>query len=402
MNYDQEALNKEILFNSRKMYGMHGNIQWHVAQIVGDTICVEAKSSRSGLDTDSIGNNITKSIKDKLPDAKVDIQWVDWKQGDSFGFLINVERKDGRKISPSFTAEYVSPKHPDKMCDRISDAILESFTKQDPNSRVAVETLGGHGKIFIVGEVTSTGNITQSEYENIVAHITGHSTYEVVVHIAQQSPEIAQGVDTGGAGDQGIVIGYACNHNEEMIPQEFYLAKSLCTYLYEKYPVDGKTQITINDRHEITHVVASFQSTKTDQLTADIESWLQDKQTVKDEVILLINPAGEWNIGGFEADAGVTGRKIVIDQYGPRVPVGGGAFSGKDWTKVDRSGAKYAQYIAQQLLQKHNANEVRVELAYAIGIAKPVQQIAYIDSIPHSIEGFDCSMEGIREFINNK
>ena len=301
-----------------------------------------------------------------------------------------------------FTAEYVSPKHPDKMCDRISDTILEKFISQDPNSRVAVETLGGHGKVFIVGEVTSTGKINQSEYEQMVADITGVNTYDVTVHIAQQSPEIAAGVDTGGAGDQGIVIGYACNHNEEMIPQEFYLAKSLCNYLYGKYPVDGKTQITVNHKHDITHVVASFQGIQTTQLTKDVIHWLQDKQTNIDEVILLVNPAGEWHIGGFEADAGLTGRKIVIDQYGPRVPVGGGAFSGKDWTKVDRSGAKYAQYIAQQLLQKHNANEVRVELAYAIGIAHPIQKIAYIDSVPNKISEWDCTMNGIKKFIQNK
>jgi S-adenosylmethionine synthetase len=306
------------------------------------------------------------------------------------------------KTKKTFTAEYVSPKHPDKMCDRVSDAILESFISRDPNSRVAVETLGGHGKVFIVGEVTSTGNITQLQYEKIVADITGFDTYDVIVHIVQQSPEIAHGVDSGGAGDQGIVIGYACNHNAEMIPQEFYLAKSLCNYLYEKYPVDGKTQITINDKHEITHIVASFQSTNTNKLSADIIGWVQNKKMPIDDIKLLVNPAGEWHLGGFEADAGLTGRKIVIDQYGPRVPVGGGAFSGKDWTKVDRSGAKYAQHIAQQLLTKHIANEVHVELAYAIGIAEPVQKIAYIDSIPNDISEWDCSMKGIHAFIQKK
>ena len=303
---------------------------------------------------------------------------------------------------PSYTAEYVSPKHPDKMCNRISDAILELFTFQDPNSRVAVETLGGHGKVFIVGEVTSTGTITQLQYEQIVADITGVDTHDVTVHIVQQSPEIANGVDSGGAGDQGIVIGYACNHNEEMVPQEFYLAKSLCNYLYEKYPVDGKTQITINHKHEITHIVVSFQSTETSALKSHVIKWMNDKKKAHDDVTLLINPAGEWTIGGFEADAGVTGRKIVIDQYGPRVPVGGGAFSGKDWTKVDRSGAHYAQHIAQQLLIKHNASETRVELAYAIGIGEPIQKIAYIDSVPYSIDEYDCSMSGIQQFLKNK
>ena len=305
-------------------------------------------------------------------------------------------------MKQTFTAEYVSSKHPDKMCDRISDALLELFITQDPNSRVAVETLGGHGKVFIVGEVTSTGTITQTEYEQIVADITGFDTYDVTVHIVQQSPEIAHGVDAGGAGDQGIVIGYACNHNDEMVPQEFYLAKSLCNYLYEKYPVDGKTQITINHKHQITHIVVSFQGTETQQLTKEIIHWSADKKSLIDDIEILVNPAGEWHVGGFEADAGLTGRKIVIDQYGPRVPVGGGAFSGKDWTKVDRSGAKYAQHIAQQLLQKNNATEVRVELAYAIGIAEPVQKIAYIDSVPNSIDEYDCSMNGIHEFIQDK
>lgn len=302
-------------------------------------------------------------------------------------------------IKASFTAEYVSPKHPDKMCDRISDAILALFLLQDPHSRVAVETLGGHGRVFIVGEVTSTGNITQSEYEQVVADVTGVDTFKVTVHIAQQSPEIAFGVDQGGAGDQGVVIGYACNHNKEMIPQELYLAKSLCNYLYERHPADGKTQITINDKHEITHIVASFQGTTTQELEADVIDWCQDKKVFSDGIKLFINPAGEWHIGGFEADTGLTGRKIVLDQYGPRVPVGGGAFSGKDWTKVDRSGAQYAQYIAQQLLQKYKAQEVRVELVYVIGVAEAVHKIAYRDSVPHSLDEYDCSIEGIKNFI---
>ena len=219
-------------------------------------------------------------------------------------------------MKQTFTAEYVSPKHPDKMCDRISDAILEIFINQDSNSRVAVETLGGHGKVFIVGEVTSTGTITQSEYESIIANITDVDTYDVLVHIAQQSPEIAQGVNTGGAGDQGIVIGYACNHNNEMIPQEFYLAKSLCEFLFKKYPYDGKTQVTINDNHKVTVIVTSFQNSKSAELQNDVDTWVKENNiTLSDNIKYLLNPAGEWNIGGFEADTGLTGRKIVIDSY---------------------------------------------------------------------------------------
>lgn len=305
-------------------------------------------------------------------------------------------------MKQTFTAEYVSPKHPDKMCDRISDAILEKFTLLDPNSRVAVETLGGHGKVFIVGEVSSNGIIKQAEYESIVTEITGETDYSVDVHIVQQSPEIAQGVDAGGAGDQGIVVGYACNHNDEMIPQEFYLAKSLCEFLYKKYPHDGKTQITINKDHEVVVIVTSFQNTSSDELRKQVDLWIEEHNlTLAENVEYLINPAGEWNIGGFAADTGLTGRKIVIDSYGPRVPIGGGAFSGKDWTKVDRSGAKYAKHIAQQLLKQHNAHEVRVELAYAIGIADAVQSIAYIDGTPTSIDEFDTSMTGINNYIQS-
>lgn len=303
-------------------------------------------------------------------------------------------------MKQTYTAEYVSPKHPDKMCDRISDAILDAFIYQDPNSRVAVETLGGHGNIFIVGEVTSTGKLTHKEYEQIVADITGSDTYRVTVHIREQSPEIAHGVDTGGAGDQGIVIGYACNHNDEMIPEELYLAKSLCNFLYAVYKTDGKTQITIDSNFLITHIVASFQLSKTKELQKHVQKWLtMHNFKIASDCRFLLNPAGEWSIGGFEADTGLTGRKIVIDQYGPRVPVGGGAFSGKDWTKVDRSGARYARAIAQKLLKEHAANEVRVELAYAIGIAEPVQKIAYVDCVPYSINQYDCSMEEIKEFM---
>ncbi len=300
------------------------------------------------------------------------------------------------------TAEYVSPKHPDKMCDAISDAILQRYVEHDTNSRVAVETMGGHGKVYILGEVNSNTVLQQKDYEDIVASITGSESYEVVVNISQQSSDIARGVDAGGAGDQGIVIGYACDENEEMLPQEYYLAKSLCHFLYEKYPYDGKTQITINEQKEVTHLVASFQNTDTDMLRQDIQGWAQVKSVaLADDIQYFVNPAGEWGIGGFDADTGLTGRKIVVDSYGPRVPVGGGAFSGKDWTKVDRSGARYARAIAQHLLKERNAHEVRIELAYAIGVPEALQSIAYIDGVPEIITEFDTSMKGIRAFIQN-
>jgi len=301
-----------------------------------------------------------------------------------------------------YTAEYVSQKHPDKMCDRISDRILEEFLKQDPASRVAIETLGGHGKVFLVGEITSNGSLLEDDYKKIIAEITGNDTYELETRIVQQSNEIAQGVDNGGAGDQGIVIGYACSDNTEMLPHEYYLAKSLCTFLYEKYPYDGKTQITLSEDFEILAIVTSFQNTKTEVLTRDVKEWVRENNlTLASDIKYFINPAGEWNIGGFDADTGLTGRKIVVDSYGPRVPVGGGAFSGKDWTKVDKSGALYARYIAQEILKEQSATAVRVELAYAIGISEAVQAIAYVDGTPISIDNFDTSMVGIKKYINS-
>lgn len=146
------------------------------------------------------------------------------------------------------TAECVTPKHPDKMCDQISDAILDHLLLQDPFSRVAIETMGGHGKVYVTGEITAPLGITTDEIKNIVHRITGGEE-EVFVNIVKQSPEIANGVDTGGAGDQGIMVGYACNDNEDMIPKEAYLARSLCKFLYNKFPFDGKTQITISTIH---------------------------------------------------------------------------------------------------------------------------------------------------------
>lgn len=301
------------------------------------------------------------------------------------------------------TAEYVSAKHPDKMCDAISDRILEAFIRQDKDSRVAVETLGGHGRIYIMGEVTSNGNLHNSDYENIISQVTGRNNYKIEIHIVQQSSQIAKGVDLGGAGDQGIVIGYACNENAEMIPQEYYLAKSLCNYLYEKYPYDGKTQITMDEGFTILALVASFQNTKTEVLKIDIQGWIQKNNIkISKNIQYFINPAGEWDNGGFDADTGLTGRKIVVDSYGPRVAIGGGAFSGKDWTKVDRSGAAYAKYIAQQILIKESADEVRVELAYAIGIANALQSIVYVDGTAREITEFGTSMSDIKKFIDSR
>jgi S-adenosylmethionine synthetase len=267
-----------------------------------------------------------------------------------------------------YTAESVTPKHPDKICDRISDAILDDYLKKDINSRVAVETMGGHGVITITGEVTSSLEVG---IRKIVSRIAGD--LETKINISKQSLEISRAVDLGGVGDQGVMIGYACNENEQQVPQEFYLARKLCRKIYEKYPVDGKTQVTMKN-NKIKSVIASFQGVANEDI-AKITTELLKVNNKK----IHANPAGVWFSGGFESDTGLTGRKIVVDNYGPRVPVGGGAFSGKDPTKIDRSGAYMARKIAKEILKKENANEVLVQIAYSIGKPEPESAISVID-----------------------
>lgn len=273
------------------------------------------------------------------------------------------------------TAESVSPMHPDKMCDRISDAILDAYLKEDRNSRCAIEVMGGHELIQVMGEVTSTA---KPNIREIVRRIAGN--LECNIHLVTQSPEIAKGVDEGGAGDQGIMVGYACNENEALIPQEQYLARSLCKHLYELHPDDGKTQITLADDGKVAVVIASWRNITSAKLYKEIMLWVEkEKITFVKNAQITMNSAGDWEKGGFEADTGLTGRKIVVDAYGSRVPVGGGAFSGKDATKVDRSGAYKARQEAVRLLKERDAKEVTVFIAYAIGQDKPVQATAIID-----------------------
>ena len=169
------------------------------------------------------------------------------------------------------TAECITPKHPDKICDRISDAILDKCLKQDPNSRVAVETMGGHGKVFVTGEITTNAHI--GSIEDIVNRVC-EQKMDVTTNIVKQSNFISQGVDTGGAGDQGIMVGYACNENIQYIPHELYLARDLCKKVYETYPFDGKTQVTLEDG-EIKTIVTSFQNAPKESLEQIITEWLK-------------------------------------------------------------------------------------------------------------------------------
>jgi S-adenosylmethionine synthetase len=309
------------------------------------------------------------------------------------------------------TAEFVSEKHPDKMCDRIADALLDECLRADENSRVAIEIIGGHGRVYVVGEVTSKRNLEDSFIVRTVHDITGDVALDVHIRISQQSPEIAQGVDIGGAGDQGIMTGFATRETPELLPLDFALARNLNHALYKKWSNDGKTQVTLSDDNCIVAIVASFADAKSAEIRAVVEDWLENTvphayKTVKASANapkIYANPAGDWEIAGFEADAGVTGRKLVIDNYGPAIPIGGGAFSGKDASKVDRSGAYMARYIAvQELKMDKNAHSIRTHIAYAIGKADPVDaSIEKRDSLFGGWEKvtpsreYDCTPNGI-------
>lgn len=295
------------------------------------------------------------------------------------------------------TAESVSPKHPDKICDQISDAILDAHLDQDPDARVAIDVAGGHGTVFVTGEVTSKA--TDIDIKAIVDRLAGE--VEVIEHISAQSPEIAHGVDTGGAGDQGIMVGYACNDTAELLPLEVVLSRNLNQFLYKMWPYDGKTQVTLSEG-QIVSVVASFQHAKTAELESQVRTWLNEQSSRSAVVDLHINPAGDWNMGGFDADAGLTGRKLVVDNYGPRIPIGGGAFSGKDPSKVDRSAAYMARKIACDYLNTRKASEVFCHLAYAIGYDQPLEATIIINGVQELVTGYDLSPNGIIKALDLK
>jgi S-adenosylmethionine synthetase len=285
------------------------------------------------------------------------------------------------------TAEFVSPKHPDKICDFIADSILDAYLAGDIESRVAIEVMGGHKLITINGEVTSQANPDIS----VLVHDIVGPEYKIISNIVLQSREIARGVDAGGAGDQGIMKGYATNETPEHLPREYVLARDLCQKVFAVYPYDGKTQVTI-EGDKVQTVVVSFQNTNNDELLKLVKENISANE-------YLINPAGEWAQGGFDADTGLSGRKLIIDNYGPEVPIGGGSFSGKDYTKVDRSGAYMARRIAVDLLEKRGVKVVFTKLAYAIGKSEPVMAMVIIDGVEEKISGYDLSPRGIREYL---
>ena len=296
------------------------------------------------------------------------------------------------------TAESVSPKHPDKLCDQISDAILDAYLAADPEARVAAEACGGHGVVFVTGEITSRAD--NIDIPAIVRRIAGDDI-EVHTKIVKQSPEIAAGVDTGGAGDQGIMIGYACDETPELLPREVVLARRLNQFIYDKHPYDGKTQITLAPDGSVDSVVASFQNVSHDELEQLVREFIAS-EGLEGKLELHINPAGDWNQGGFDADTGLTGRKLIVDNYGPRVAIGGGCYSGKDPSKVDRSAAYMARRIAVDYLRERKAHEVLVRLAYAIGYAEPLEKTVIVDGEPEEITGYDLTPNGIISYLDLK
>ena len=300
-----------------------------------------------------------------------------------------------------FTSESVTEGHPDKIADQVSDAILDACLEQDPYSRVAAETLTATGLVVIAGEITTKAYVDfQSLVRGVVASIGydnalygfDSNTCAVISSINKQSGDIAQGVDTGGAGDQGMMFGYASNETPELMPAPISLAHKLCRQLTVvrksgKLPYlrpDGKSQVTVEyDENgkpaRIDAVVISSQHADTignEELKADIlkyviqavlpEKWLDENTKYH------INPTGRFVIGGPMGDTGLTGRKIIVDTYGGMGRHGGGAFSGKDPTKVDRSAAYMARYIAKNIVAAGLADKAEVQLAYAIGVAEPV------------------------------
>ena len=300
-----------------------------------------------------------------------------------------------------FTSESVTEGHPDKIADQISDAILDSCLEQDPFSRVACETLTATGLVVIAGEITTKAYVDfQSLVRGVVASIGydnalygfDSNTCAVISSINKQSGDIAMGVDTGGAGDQGMMFGYASNENEELMPTPISLAHKLTRRLTEVRKSgllnylrpDGKSQVTVEyDQDQnpvrIDAVVVSTQhadTISTEQLRADIlkhviQATLPAKLLDADTKY-HINPTGRFVIGGPMGDTGLTGRKIIVDSYGGMGRHGGGAFSGKDPTKVDRSAAYMARYIAKNIVAAGLAKRCEVQLAYAIGVAEPV------------------------------
>jgi S-adenosylmethionine synthetase len=343
-----------------------------------------------------------------------------------------------------FTSESVTEGHPDKVCDQISDAVLDEVIRQDTSGRVACETFITVGLVIVGGEITTKGYVDLPRLVRKLIKDVGYTNSAYGFHydscailnaIGSQSPDISQGVDVGGAGDQGLMVGYACKESPEYMPLPIMLAHKLCRRLAEvrKKNIlgylgpDGKSQVTVEYKNgmpqRIDCVVLSTQHTqdildptgkkiteesKQQLIQKVIKPVIEDKY-LDDKTRFFINPTGKFVIGGPQCDTGMTGRKIIVDTYGGRSHHGGGAFSGKDPTKVDRSASYMARYIAKNIVAADLAEKCSVYLAYAIGIAEPISIMVETygtGKIPNSEivrlikNNFDLTPKGIIQMLN--
>ena len=347
-----------------------------------------------------------------------------------------------------FTSESVTEGHPDKLCDYISDSILDAYLSKDKNSRVACETVAGKGEIYITGEISSLADvdiegvarqaIKEIGYDNAETDMD-YRTCKIIINMSKQSPDIALGVDNSletkegkgieseGAGDQGLMFGFACDETEELMPLPISLAHKLAKRLTEvrKEKIidylrpDGKVQVTIEYEDDMPLRVDTIVVSTQHKENVELETLKKDikekviKQIVSEKLLdentkYFINPTGRFVIGGPLGDSGLTGRKIIVDTYGGYARHGGGAFSGKDATKVDRSAAYMARFIAKNIVANNLAKKCEIQFSYAIGVAKPVS--IYVNTfgtntIPEEeivnkiYEKFDLTPRGIINYL---
>jgi S-adenosylmethionine synthetase len=343
-----------------------------------------------------------------------------------------------------FSSESVTEGHPDKICDQISDSVLDSVLQKDKKGRVACETFVTVGLVIVGGEITTNAYVDIDKLVRRVIHDIGYTdprygfSYDacsVLNAIGSQSPDIAQGVDTGGAGDQGLMSGYACRETKELMPLPIMLAHKLCQRLAKirktnQLPYlgpDGKSQVTVEYENgkprRVDAVVVSTQHTEEildrtgkkitnksrDEIIEKVVLPIVPKRMIDKNTKFYVNPTGKFVIGGPKSDTGMTGRKIIVDTYGGMAAHGGGAFSGKDPTKVDRSAAYMARYIAKNVVASGLADKCTIQLAYAIGIPNPVSMMVFTDKsnkIPEdAIESlirkhFELTPKGIIKMLN--
>jgi S-adenosylmethionine synthetase len=335
-------------------------------------------------------------------------------------------------MSRYFTSESVTEGHPDKICDQISDAILDAYLSEDPHARVACETVATTGMVFVFGEITSTARINIQEIVRNTVREIGYTrgkfgfdadNLAVLTAIDPQSPDIAMGVDETtdheqGAGDQGIMFGYATNETDEYMPYSLSIAHKLAhrlayvrkNHILDCLRPDGKTQVTVeyDDFNKVKRIDTILVSTQhspaipLEELRKMVKKYVVDPvvpmDLIDENTKFLFNPTGKFVIGGPAGDSGLTGRKIIVDTYGGAAAHGGGAFSGKDPSKVDRSASYMARYIAKNIVASHIADRCQIELSYAIGVAKPVSIL--VDTFGTSKVKEEVIVKAIEENFN--